>query len=152
MTGQWAVLAVAGAAAFWLSNLAISVTPAAADYRSALSIRYLPMLGEAAVGGLVLGGALALPLVRHPSKIPGSGPLSKALLLGAAALVVVTIGIEAPSKLTSGVGDPTHWLLVATSFNLIRILALALTIGMVADSGARRRSHHAGRAEKGVKK
>ena len=33
-------LAVAGAAAFWAVNLLISLTPAAAEYRAALSIRY----------------------------------------------------------------------------------------------------------------
>jgi len=144
MRGGWAAPAVAGGAAFWLANLAISATPVAAGYRVALSIRYVPMLAEAAVGGLVLGGVLAFLLVHHPSKIPGSSLLSKALLLGAVALVVVTVGIEAPSKLTSGVDDPAHWLAVATSFNLIRIIALAVTIGLVAGAGARRGSRHPG--------
>jgi hypothetical protein len=36
------VPALAGAAAFWLVNLAISLTPVAADYRAALSISYNP--------------------------------------------------------------------------------------------------------------
>ncbi len=40
----WAALTVTGAAAFWFANLLISLTPTAAAYRSALSIRYLPML------------------------------------------------------------------------------------------------------------
>jgi hypothetical protein len=96
------------------------------------------MLAEAAVGGLVLGEVLALLLVRHPSKVPGTGVLSKALVLGAVALVVVTIGIEAPSKLTSGVDDPAHWLLVATVINLLRILALAAAVGLAVGAGARR--------------
>jgi hypothetical protein len=149
---RWAAPTVAGAAAFWLANLAISATPVAAGYRYALSIRYVPMLAEAAVGGLVLGGVLTFLLVCHASKIPGFSRLSKALLLGAVALVVVTIGIEAPSKLASGVENPAHWLLVATTFNLIRILALAVTIGLVADTDAQRRSRDPGRAEKGVRK
>ena len=33
MRGGWAAPAVAGVAAFWLANLAISATPIAADYR-----------------------------------------------------------------------------------------------------------------------
>ncbi len=105
---RWAAPAIAGAAAFWLVNLAISATPVAAGYRHALSIRYLPMLAEAAVGGLVLGGVLTYVLARHPSKIPGAGLLSKSLLLAAVALVVLTIGVEAPSKLTSDLDDPVH--------------------------------------------
>ena len=35
--------ALAGAAAFWVVNLAMSMTPMAADYRAALSISYIPM-------------------------------------------------------------------------------------------------------------
>lgn len=140
--GRWRAPALAGAAAFWLANLAISVTPVAAAYRSALGIAYLPMLLEAAVGGLVLGVAVAFPLVRYPARIPGAGPLSKAVLLGTVALVLVTVGLELPSKLSSGVDEPAHWLLVATVFNVIRILALAVTIGLVAGAGSPRRSPH----------
>lgn len=40
----WGVPALGGAAAYWLTNAAISVTPVAAGYRSALSIPYVPML------------------------------------------------------------------------------------------------------------
>ncbi len=150
--GSWVALAVAGAAAFWLANLVISVTPVAADYRRAVSIGYEPMLVEAAVGGLVLASVLALLLVRHPSKVPGSSLLGKSLLLGATALVVLTIGIEVPSKLASRLDDPAHWLLVATVFNLVRLLALAVTIGLVAEPHGNRRGRRAGRAGKGVEK
>lgn len=141
---RWAAPAVTGAAAFWLANLAISATAMASDYRHALSIRYVPMLVEAGVGGLVLAGVLTFVLLRHPSRIPGPSALTKALLLGAGTLVILTIGVETPSKLTSGVDDPAHWLLVATVINLLRILVLAATVGLVADIGARRRSRHPG--------
>ena len=129
-TGWW-VPALAGGAAFWLANLVISMTPVAAGYRSALSIPYLPMLVEAAVGGLVVAGAVAFLLARYPERFPGAGPLRKALLLGLGALVLLTVLVEVPSKLRSDVADPGHWLLVATVFNAIRILALGVTIGLV---------------------
>jgi hypothetical protein len=148
-TGQararWRAPALAGAAAFWLANLAISVTPVAATYRSALGISYLPMLLEAAVGGLVLGGAVAFLLVRYEARIPGASALSKAVLLGAVALVLVTVGLELPSKLGSGVDEPARWLLVATVFNAIRILALAVAVGLVAGHGSSRHTPHRGR-------
>lgn len=150
-SGGWRAPALAGAAAFWLANLAISVTPVAAAYRSAVGIAYVPMLLEAAAGGLVLGGAVAFPLVHYPAKIPGAGPLTKAVLLGAVALVVLTIGLELPSKLSSGVDDPARWLLVATEFNVIRILALAVTIGLVTGHGSPRRSRHRGRTRRETK-
>jgi hypothetical protein len=103
------------------------------------------MLAEAATGGLVLGGALAFLLVHYAAEIPGAGSLSQALLLGAVALVLLTLGLELPSKLTSAVEDPVHWLWVATVFNVIRIFSLAATIGLVTGAG-QRRSRHRGTA------
>ena len=57
MTGSWGHvvrLTVVGGLAFWVANLAISLTPIAAEYRAALSIPYVPMLVEALVGGLLI--------------------------------------------------------------------------------------------------
>ncbi len=150
--GGWLAPALAGAAAFWLANLAISATPVAAGYRSALAIPYVPMLVEAAAGGLVLSSALASLIVHYPAKIPGSGPLTKAVLLGAAALVILTIGLELPSKLSSGIDDPAHWLLVATVFNVVRVLALAVTVGLVMGAGGQERNRHRGRTTRETKK
>lgn len=148
----WGVPALAGAAAFWMANLAISVTPMAADYRSALAISYGPMLVEAAAGGLVLGSVVAFLLARFPATIPGSDQLSKALLLGAVAIVLLTVGLELPSKLSSDVDDPAHWLVVATVINVIRILALAVTIGWVMDAGGQRRSRDHGHTRRETRK
>lgn len=139
--GEWSVLTLAGAAAFWTTNLVISLTPVAAAYRSALSIEYGPMLVEAAVGGVVVSGVVALLLVRFPDRVPGSGPVRKALLLAACALVVVTLALEVPSKIAAEVNDPFRWLLVATAFNTIRVLALGLAVGLVAGAREARHGH-----------
>lgn len=130
--GGWWSLALMGAGAFWLANFLISLTPMAAAYRSALSIPYLPMLVEAAVGGLIVGCAMAFPLARFPERIPGTGPLGKALVLGLGALVLLTVLLDGPSKLRSDLVDPGRWLLVSTLINTIRILALTLAMGLVA--------------------
>jgi hypothetical protein len=129
--GGWRRPAVAGAVAFWSANFVISLTPIAATYRTAMSITYVPMLIQAAVGGLLLAGVVAAVLVRYPDRVPGTGPLSRALWLSAATLVLLTVFVEVPSKLGSGVPDPGHWLLVATAFNVIRVLALGVAIGLV---------------------
>ena len=129
--GAWRRPALAGAVAFWSANLVISWTPIAATYRTAMSITYVPMLIQAAVGGLLLAGVVAAVLVRYPDRVPGTGPLSRALWLSAATLVLLTVFVEVPSKLGSGVPDPGHWLLVATAFNVIRVLALGVAIGLV---------------------
>jgi len=144
----WHAPALAGAAAFWLANLALSATPVAAGYRSAMGIAYVPMLLEAAAGGLVLGGAVAFLLAHHPARIPGSRPLTKAVVLGALALAVVTIVVELPAKLGSGVDDPSRWLVVATVFNAIRILALAVTVGVATGDPGPGRSRAPGRTRR----
>lgn len=145
----WRRPALAGAAAFWSANLMISLTPIAAAYRSALSIAYAPMLVQAAIGGLLLASGVAVVLVRYPERVPGTGPLSRALWLSAAALVVVTVFVEVPSKLLSGVSDPGYWLLVATVFNVIRVLALGVAIGLVTRAGQAGAGPHSRVPERG---
>jgi hypothetical protein len=138
----WWVPALAGAAAFWLANLAISLTPVAADFRSALSTAYVPMLVEAAAGGLVVAGAVAFLLKRFVDHLPGHGPLGKALVLAAVALVLLTVFVGVPSKLRSDVADPGHWLLVETVINAIRILALGVAVGLVTRAQTTRQDRH----------
>ena len=130
--GGWVALTLAGAAAFWAANLIISLTPSAAAYRSALSIEYVPMLVEAAVGGLVLAGLCSLIMLRLGDRVPGSGRLHQALVLAACALALVTVVVEVPAKFGARIDDPGRWLLVATVINAIRILALGVTIGLLA--------------------
>lgn len=109
--------ALAGATAFWATNLAISLTPAAADYRAALSISYVPMLVEAAIGGIVIGLLVNRTLARVPERVPGRKPLTKALVLGLGVLIMVTVLVELPAKLLASVEAPVHYLVVATAFN-----------------------------------
>ena len=128
----WAALTVTGASAFWFANLLISLTPTAAAYRSALSIRYLPMLLQAAVGGLVLAGGVASILMRLGARVPGGGPVRRALFLALCALAIVTVAVEVPAKLAADTDEPGRWLLVATAINIIRVLALGLAVGLLA--------------------
>lgn len=139
--GKAALLAVAGGLSFWLANFGISLTPIAADYRAGLGISYVPMLVEALVGGLILGFAVGYGLLRFSDRIPGRSPMQKSLLLGALALLVVTVFVELPSKYVAATDDATRYFLIALLFNAVRILALALVIGYlyprldVAESG-----------------
>jgi hypothetical protein len=128
---RWLVLTLAGGAAFWSANLVISLTSSAVTYRSVLSIQYLPMLVEAAIGGLVIAGAVALLLLRFPGRVPGGSVMRKALLLAGCALVALTVLIEVPSKLGADLDEPGRWLVVATAFNTIRVLSLGIAIGLV---------------------
>lgn len=129
--GSWCGAALAGAVTFWLANFAISRTPVAAQYRAALSIDYVPMLIEAAVGGALIAIFIASLLARHPTRVPGAGPVRKALLLSVAALVLLTVIVEVPAKVGSGLPDSGHWFLVAAAFNVIRLLAMGAVIGTI---------------------
>jgi hypothetical protein len=129
---RWWALAIAGSVAFWLANLVISLTPVAAAYRSAMSINYTLMLVEAAAGGLVVASVVALLLVRYPGRGSRTGPLTRALLLSGGAFLMLTVLVEVPAKLASGVAGPGGWLLVATAFNAVRVLALGVAIGLLA--------------------
>jgi hypothetical protein len=125
------LLAVSGGLGFWLANLAISLTPIAAEYRSALSIPYVPMLLEALIGGLVIGLCVSYALVRFGSRGSSSPPVVRALVLSGLALAVVTVVIEVPSKLFVSSPDPLRYFLIGLLFNAIRILALGVVIGLV---------------------
>lgn len=112
-----------------MANFAISLTPIAADYRSALAISYVPMLLEALVGGLIIGFGVSYCLLRFFDRIPTKSPVLKALILGALALVMVTLFVEVPSKFATPMADASRYFLIGTVFNAIRILALAVVIG-----------------------
>lgn len=119
-------LAVAGGAAFWLANLAISLTPIAAEYRAALHISYLPMLIEALAGGLIVGFPVGYILLRYFDRIPTTSPIFKSLILAFAALGI----IEAFTVLISLDDSPIFFfLLVGAGINVLRFLALGIAIG-----------------------
>jgi hypothetical protein len=131
MTGDWARvvrLTAIGGLAFWAANLAISLTPIAADYRAALSIPYVPMLLEALAGGLLIALGVSWALVRQPKALPKTSPIGQALLLSLIALVLVTVGIELPSKVLGDSADPLRYFLIGAAFNTVRIFALGVAI------------------------
>lgn len=115
-------LAAAGAAAFWVVNFAISLTPLAAGYRESLSIAYGPMLVEALAAGLVIGWLVAYLLQRYFDRLPPRRPVFKGALLAGGVIVVAMVLIPAP--------DPGSFL-VGVLINVLRILALGLVIGVL---------------------
>jgi hypothetical protein len=130
--GSWRkalLLAAGGAGAFWIANLAISLTPFAAEYRAALSISYLPMVTEALLGGLVIGFGVSYVLLRFFARVPTRGPLSKSMIVSLLALIAVTAMIEVPAKFGSAGPDPWRYFLMATAFNIVRIAALGVAVG-----------------------
>ena len=110
---QVAILSIVGGAAFWLTNFAISRTPIAAEYRSALSISYLPMLVESLVGGLIIGLFVSYFLLRFHVKIPTKNPILKSVILSIIALVIFTLLLEGPSRLLVPTSDALRYFLIS---------------------------------------
>ncbi len=118
-------LTIAGGAAFWIVDFAISLSPIAAEYMAAFSISSLPLaLVEAFVGGLVIACFVSFFLLRFFDKIPTKNPILKSLILSFVAVVVIEV--------LSTFGNPSNayvFLLVDTVMNIPRILALGIVIG-----------------------
>ena len=126
-------LGLGGAAGFWVTNFAISLTPIAAEYRAALGISYLPMLGEALFAGLIIGFGVSVCLLRFYGGLPTSSPIFKAVFLSLIALIVATILVEMPSRLLTTTNTAPRYVLIAAAFNTLRFLALGPTIGSLHD-------------------
>jgi len=124
------VLTLLGGLAFWLANFAISRTAIAAEYRSAMSISYYPMLLESLIGGLIIGLWVSLPLLRFFDRIPVKDPILKSVLLSSLVLVIVTIVLGGPSSFFA-TDNVLRYFIIGTVFNVIRITALGIAIGYV---------------------
>jgi len=125
-------LTIAGGLAFWVANFAISLTPIAAEYRAALSISYFPMLLESLLGGLMIGFCASYFLLRFFDKIPTKNPILKSVILSFIVLIIVTISIGGPSSFLA-TSDVLRYFLIGTIFNVLRILALGISIGYLYD-------------------
>jgi hypothetical protein len=123
-------LTLVGGLAFWLANFAISRTVIAADYRTAMSISYYPMLLESLIGGLFIGLWVSFPLLRFYNRIPGKNPIIKSILLSSLVLVIVTIVLGGPSSFFA-TSNVLRYFIISTVINVIRIAALGLAIGYV---------------------
>jgi CBS-domain-containing membrane protein len=118
-------LTVAGGVAFWVVDLAMSLSPISAEYMAAFSISSLPLaLVEALVGGMIIACFVSYFLLRFFDKIPTKNPTLKSLILSFAALAILEV--------LSTFGNPSNayvYLLVDTVMNIPRILALGIVIG-----------------------
>jgi hypothetical protein len=130
---QLAKLTIAGGLGFWAANVAISLTPIAAEYRAALSISYLPMLLEALVGGLMIGCCVSYCLLRFFDKIPTKNPIQKSVIASCVALISITLLIEVPAKFLTPTSGALRYFLIGALFNVLRILALGIAIGYLYD-------------------
>jgi hypothetical protein len=80
------------------------------------------------LGGLLIALGVSWALVRQPAALPKTSPIGQALLLSLIALVLVTVGIELPSKVVLNSADPLRYFVIGAAFNTVRILAMGVAI------------------------
>lgn len=117
-------MTLVGGLAFWAANFAISLTPVAAAYRTALSISYWPMTLAALVGGLLIAAGVSGLLQAFRDHLPGDHPILKATLLS---LAIMSL-IEAFS-IAVDVDHLSLYHVIGAVINVPRFVALGLAVG-----------------------
>jgi len=122
-------LTIGGAVAFWVTTIATSLLPIAAEYRAAFSNWSLQTVWvDSLFVGLIIGCGGSYSLLRFMDKNPTKNPVQKSTLLGFVALAIVTILIDIP-RTFFGPNDALYYFLIGVMFNTARFLLLGLVIG-----------------------
>ena len=117
---------ITGAAAFWFTDLAVSISPIAAYYKAAFSISYLPMaLAEALFGGVIVSFLVSYFLLRFFDRIPTKNIIMKSMILSF--ITLATIEIVSTFVIPA---NALVYLLVDTILNAPRFLALGIVVGL----------------------
>jgi hypothetical protein len=123
-------LTVWGGAAFWLTSIATSLLPIAAEYRAAFSNWSIQTVWVGSLFmGTIIGCSVSYFLLRFFEKIPAKGPILKSLILSFIALVIAVILIDVPMLLQEPSAS-LYYLLIGVLFNTVRFLFLGIVVGV----------------------
>ena len=125
------ILTVWGGVVFWVTTIATSLLPIAADYRAAFSNWNIQTVWIASLPvGMIISCCVTYSLHRLFEKIPTRDPILKSVILSFVALVFATILIDVPrSFLLFGSSDTLYYFLIGIMFYTARFLLLGLAIG-----------------------
>jgi hypothetical protein len=125
------ILTIGGGLVFWVTTIATSLLPIAAEYRAAYSNWSIQTVWvDSLLVGMIIGCCVSYSFLRLFEKIPTKDPILKSAILGFVALVIATILIDVPrSFLLPGPSDALHYFLIGIMFNVARFLFLGLVIG-----------------------
>jgi hypothetical protein len=125
------ILTLGGGVVFWVTTIATSVLPIAAEYRAAFSnwsIRTVWI--DSLPAGMIIGCCVSYSLLRLFERLPARDPILKSVILSFIALVFATILIDVPrSLLLPGSSDTLFYFLIGIMFNAARFLFLGFMIG-----------------------
>ena len=123
------ILTIGGGVVFWLTTIAISLLPVAAEYRSAFSKANIQTVWVASLpAGLIIGCCVSYSLLRFFDKIPTKNPILKSVIISLIALVIMTILNLVPYSFL-GQCDVLHYFLIGIMLDAPRFLFLGIVIG-----------------------
>ena len=122
-------LTIWGAVVFWLTTIATSLLPVAADYRAAYSnwsmqtvwVGSLPM-------GMIFGCCVSFFLLLFFEKIPTTNTIIKSVILSSFLLVIVILLIDLPMS-SHALKNSLYYFLIGVIFNVLRFSVLGIVIG-----------------------
>ena len=123
------ILTIGGGVVFWITTIAISLLPIAAQYRSVFSKANIQTVWVASLpAGLMIGGCVSYALLRFFDKIPTKNPILKSVIISIIALVITTILNLVPHSFL-GQRDVLHYFLIGIMLDAPRFLFLGIGIG-----------------------
>ena len=123
------ILTISGGVVFWLTSIATSLLPIAAEYRAAFSNWSIQMVWVGSLFmGMIIGCCVSFFLLRILEKISAKRPILKSLILSFLALVIAIILIDVPMILHNP-NAPFYYFLIGVMFNVVRFLFLGFGIG-----------------------
>ena len=122
-------LTIAGGVIFWLTTIAISLLPIAAEYRTAFSRASIQTVWFASLpAGLIMGCCVSYSLLRFFDKIPTKNPILKSVIISLITLVIATILTLVPHGFL-GQSNVLYYILIGIILDLPRFLFLGIVIG-----------------------
>jgi hypothetical protein len=133
LSTKFVELTIAGGAVFWVTTIAASLLPMAAEYRAAFANRTWSaqtVWVASLPAGMIVASCVSYCLLRFVARIPTQNPMAKSTMLSLIALVIAIVLIDIPqSALLLRPGDALHYFLIGTMLNAPRFLFLGITIG-----------------------
>jgi hypothetical protein len=123
------ILAIGGGLIFWVTSIATSLLPIAAEYRAAFSNWSIQTVWVGSIlMGLIIGCCVSYIFLRFFDRIPAKSPILKSVILSSAALIIAVILIDVPMILHEP-GAPLYYFFIGVMFNTVRFLFLGIAVG-----------------------
>ncbi len=125
-------LTIAGGLVFWVTTIATSLLPIAAEYRAAYSNWSIQTVWVTSLlMGMIIGYCVSYFLLRYFDKIPSKNPVLKSMIISFIALIIAVIVIDVPQSFFGMPNsfDALYYFLIGVMFNITRFLLLGIVIG-----------------------